>query len=68
MPLQRFFDDAAPLSIAVQLRNGGTGQNGTGHLIPQYVMAASCVDFGHFFRITVEESRQGQKMQRTQFD
>ena len=32
----------------------GTGQNGTGHLIPQYIMVASCMDTGHFFRITVE--------------
>lgn len=32
----------------------GTGTNGGGHLIPQYVMAASCTDYGHVFRITIE--------------
>ena len=32
----------------------GTGQNGTGHLIPQYIMTASAYQQGHIFRIIVE--------------
>ena len=32
----------------------GTGQNGTGHLIPQYIMRASAYESGHMFRIIVE--------------
>ena len=32
----------------------GTGQNGTGHLIPQYIMRASAYESGHIFRIIVE--------------